>query len=117
MNNRFMGQPVSEYAEAHGYVDYAALASCFPTVLNNTVFSRFPEEFECINGPEIEDDDYPEIMQWYIIDSHGADILTSRTEEYVYYAESMHIYLWGITHYGTDWRYVLTDIPLTEGSK
>ena len=34
------------------------------------------------------------------------------TDEIVYYNEELDMYVWGITHYGTSWDYVLTDIAI-----
>ena len=53
---------------------------------------------------------YPEIYQWFIISSNGAEILKDYTNEIVYYNEELDLYLWGVTHWGTAWDYVLTDI-------
>ena len=55
-----------------------------------------------------------EIFQYFIIDSNGADILSRYTNEFVYYCEELDIYIWGVTHWGTSWDYVLTDIELKE---
>ena len=53
----------------------------------------------------------PEVFQWYIVSDNGADIL-ERVNEIVYYNEELDMYLWGVTHFGTSWSYVLTDIPI-----
>ena len=42
----------------------------------------------------------------------GAQFLEEHTDEIVYYHEEMDMYVWGITHFGTSWDYVLTDIEL-----
>lgn len=51
-----------------------------------------------------------EVYQWYIISDNGASILKDWTNEIVYYNDELDLYLWGVTHYGTSWGYVLTDI-------
>ena len=51
-----------------------------------------------------------EVYQWYIISDNGASILKDWTNEIVYYNDELDLYLWGVTHYGTSWDYVLTDI-------
>ena len=53
-----------------------------------------------------------EIFQYYIIDDNGAEILQTWTNEIVYYIEYLDIYIWGVTHYGTSWDYVLTNIKI-----
>ena len=62
---------------------------------------------------ELENASYyeDEVFQWFIISSNGAEILKEYTNEIVYYNEELHMYVWGVTHWGTAWDYVLTDIP------
>lgn len=68
-------------------------------------------EIDCdIAELQREMEEEPEIFQWYVVDDQGADIL-KEFNEVVYYNEELDIYLWGITHYGTSWDYVLTNIP------
>lgn len=59
-----------------------------------------------------DEDNYPEISQWFIISDNGAEILTEYTNEIVYYNEELDMYVWGVTHWGTAWDYVLTDIKI-----
>lgn len=63
---------------------------------------------------ELEDaEEYPpEIFQYYIISDSGASILCELTNEIVFYNEELDMYVWGVTHWGTGWDYVLTDIPV-----
>lgn len=59
---------------------------------------------------ESEQDDQ-EVFQWYIVDDGGARLL-QEINEIVYYNETLDIYLWGVTHYGMSWDYVLTSIKI-----
>lgn len=59
---------------------------------------------------ESEQDDQ-EVFQWYIVDDGGARLLQD-INEIVYYNETLDMYLWGVTHYGTSWDYVLTSIKI-----
>lgn len=61
-----------------------------------------------------QQEEEPEIFQYYIISDDGADILKRETNEIVYYNDELDMYVWGVTHWGTSWDYVLTDIPLQE---
>lgn len=54
----------------------------------------------------------PEIFQYYIVSDSGANILCELTDEFVFYNEELDMYIWGVTHWGTGWDYVLTDIPV-----
>ena len=69
------------------------------------------ELYEKIDELKSEEWNSQEVFQWYIVDWSGADIL-KQINEIVYYNEALDMYLWGVTHYGTSWDYVLTDIPL-----
>lgn len=59
-----------------------------------------------------EEDSPSEIYQYYIISGYGADILQDFTNENVFYNDFLNMYVWGVTHWGTAWDYVLTDIPV-----
>ena len=61
-----------------------------------------------------EQEEEPEIFQYYIISEEGADILKRETNEIIYYNEELDMYVWGVTHWGTSWDYVLTNIALQE---
>lgn len=133
----FYGQKISGYGLEHGYIDYATLAKSFDAVLNNDIMEKTAALgwWEQVNGiidnsDEIEElieeqekiDDVlrdmlqrprkPEIFQYYIISDNGANILCELTNEIVFYNEELDTYVWGVTHYGTAWDYVLTDIPV-----
>lgn len=56
-----------------------------------------------------EQDSMDEIFQYYIVSDNGAEIL-KEINEIVFYNEELDMYVWGVTHYGTSWDYVLTDI-------
>ena len=60
---------------------------------------------------EREQDDEPEVFQWFIISDWGARLLQN-INEIVYYNETLDMYVWGVTHYGTSWDYVLTSITI-----
>ncbi len=64
---------------------------------------------ERIEELEDEQDYYPDIYQYYIVSDNGAEIL-EEINEIVFYNEALDMYIWGVTHYGTSWSYVLTDI-------
>lgn len=61
---------------------------------------------------ELENPEQPEIFQYFIISQNGAEILQDLTDEIVYYLPAIDCYVWGITHWGTAWNGVLTDIKI-----
>jgi hypothetical protein len=52
-----------------------------------------------------------DIFQWFIVGEDSVDLLIE-ANQIVYYNYRLNMYLWGITHCGTSWSYVLTDIKL-----
>ena len=52
-----------------------------------------------------------EVFQWFIVDDCGARLLQD-IDEIVYYNETLDMYLWGVTHHGTPWNCVLTNIEI-----
>lgn len=134
-NGKVWGHTPSPYAKQYGYLDYRTLSHMVgDMVLNNYIFSTMdPEDWELENGcdfhsfdregNEVEpysdeewDREYRDVYQYYIITPRGAEILKDYTDQIVYYNDKLDLYLWGITHFGTSWDYVLTDIKLEEGS-
>lgn len=84
-----------DYEENHIYI-----------AMNENI-SRIKEEIEALENAH-----YEEIFQYYIISDNGAEILKDYTDEIVFYNEALDMYVWGVTHWGTSWDYVLTDIKL-----
>ena len=76
-------------------------------ILENEIYKINDEIAEL----ESEQDDEPEVFQWFIVDDWGARLL-KEINEIVYYNETLDMYLWGVTHYGTSWDYVLTSIAI-----
>lgn len=66
---------------------------------------------EQIEELENEQDNELEVFQWFIVDNWGARLLQD-INEIVYYNETLDMYLWGVTHCGTSWDYVLTNIKI-----
>lgn len=123
MNNKLYGinfcdNEASDYGKKNGRLDYATLAKAFNKVLNNDIMeaTRNIGFWEQVNGfMDNEEENYIDVFQYYIISADGADILMDWTNEIVFYNEALDMYVWGVTHYGTDWRYVLTEIELNCG--
>lgn len=110
------GVKVSDYGIEHGYLDYYALSRIIgDPILNNNIYEETFLDWEVVNGEiDYNEDEYLEIYQYYIISDYGYSFLSRNTDEIVFYNEKLDMYLWGITHFGTSWDYVLTDIKLLE---
>lgn len=130
------GYEVSDYGVEHGYVDYKTLSKCFDGVLCNNITEV--DEFlfdnlECgdlftyedEDGNEINYNEYVEkmengetvyenqveIFQYFIVDNNALYYL-KEANEIVFYSQVLDCYVWGVTHWGTSWDYVLTSIKL-----
>ena len=77
-----------------------------------TLQEQIDELQEQIDELQDEQDRAPDIYQYYIISDNLAEILKDLTNEIIYYIDLLDVYVWGITHYGTSWDYVLTDIKI-----
>ena len=115
-SNYFCGHEVSEYGKENGYIDYGTLSKSFQHIMNNDIIPNTVDigYWETVNGCEYDGitDEYTEIFQYYIIDERGAEILQDYTDEIVFYNEKLDMYVWGVTHWGTSWDHVLTDIRI-----
>lgn len=115
-SRHFYGNEISEYGLENGYIDYRTLAKCFDAVMCNDIITRTYEigYWECVNGSDYDEetDETAEVFQFFIISAQGAEILEECTNEIVWYNEELDLYVWGVTHWGTSWDYVLTDIPV-----
>lgn len=114
-DGKVFGFKVSEYGKENGYLDYRTLSQIVgDSVLNNAIVPYIGQyEWELANGCEEDEDGWYEVYQYYIISDSGFRFLEEYTDEIVYYHEELDMYVWGITHFGTSWDYVLTDIKLT----
>lgn len=116
----FRGREISKYGLEHHRVDYAALVGSFDAVLANNIRSITGwDNWELVNGegdsyedPETGEEGYNEFYQEYIISDEGARILKQWTNETVWYNDELNLYLWSVSHFGTAWSYVLTDIEI-----
>lgn len=119
----FCGNEISNYGKEHGFLDYDTFSRAFDHVLNNSIFELgqgIGYGWELINGLDFDYEEEeiieePEVFQWYIVSDSGAQIIQDYTNEILYYHDKLDIYLWGVTHWGTGWDYVLTDIPCNCG--
>lgn len=122
-----IGNEYIEPDQANGYIDNSEEIEELQEKLDD-LLDLFKQEEDPTNEKEIENqidqlqeeieelqdeqDNQQEIFQYYIIDDRLAEILQEWTDEIVYYIPILDIYVWGITHWGTSWDYVLTNIRI-----
>lgn len=89
-----------------GYASYGTLAKC-----GNLVYSQnedlINELYEQGFGYDEETEEYNEIFQVFIIDIHLKEVINRfMPDAYITWSEIAGAYIWGITHFGTNWSYV-----------
>lgn len=109
--NKVYCEEVSKYGLENGYLDYLTLSKIIgPCIMNNYLRAETMEDWEIVAG----DLGASDIYQDYIISEYGYEFLAENTDELVFYNERLHVYIWGVSHFGTSWDYVLTNVKLIE---
>lgn len=114
-DGKVYGVKVSDYGLENGYLDYYTLSQIVgDSVLNNYIYEQSAyENWQLVCGEEENEyGEFLDIYQYYIITESGYLFLEEFTDEIVYYNDELDMYLWCITHFGTSWDYVLTNIKL-----
>lgn len=101
------------------FASYAQMidAYCDNLILNNSIIETAAKNdlyFELYSGCDYdeENDYYYDIYQYYIIGEYDAERLAENTNEIIYYNDELDIYLLGVTHFGTAWSCVETDLQI-----
>ena len=99
---------LNDFEKEYKRLSYSNMLKVFTDgfILNNKVASRFA--FDYLDESKMD----AKIFQYYIISSHSAGELQEHTNAVILYNEGLDIYLLGVTHFGTSWDYVLTDIKI-----
>lgn len=103
---------VGYWEQVHGFIDHSEEIAALEDQLLEADGDDEISIYEKIDELQEEQDYQPEVFQWFIIDRSGVDTLTYWTDEIIYYNDELDLYLWGVTHWGTSWDYVLTDIAI-----
>lgn len=131
LNNEIMSKTYDNgyWEQVGGFVDnsaeieeledkYSELEDKQAETEDDNEYDRLSDEMQEISDQisELEDEqnDMPEVFQWYIVSDNAVNIL-EMNNEIVFYNEDLDMYLWGVTHYGTAWSHVLTNIRCNTG--
>lgn len=99
-----------------GRITYRTLADYVgDMVLCNNIMYRYGNGLEVINFDNLFDENGNEydIFQYFIITDSGYEFLEEYApEEIIFYDDELDLYVWGITHWGTGWDYVFTNIKV-----
>ena len=113
----FCGTELSDFDKKEGYVSYATLSKAMGSLVLCNKIVGVDEGLELENGDDYDEETecYVDIYQYYIIDENGVRILENYApNEIVYYSEVLDVYVWGVTHWGTSWSIVPTEISIDE---
>ena len=72
---------------------------------------KIDELEEQIEELERQQEEPAEIFQYFIVSDNALPLL-EEANEIVYHNDTLDINVWGVTHWGTSWDYVLTSIEL-----
>ena len=106
---------LNDYEKEHNRLSYKNLFYNDDSLIlcNNIAYDV--DELELVSGDYYNEDGdyYEEIYQYYIIDESLADRLKD-INKLIFYHNRLDIYVLGVTHFGTGWDYVLTDLKLVK---
>lgn len=107
---------LNEYEKEHNLLSYSHLIYDDESLILCNEFPKVRfENMELYSGNESlydeESDTFTDIYQYYLINEITAERL-SKINEIIYYDNELDLYILGVTHFGTAWSYVLTDIKL-----
>lgn len=114
---------LNEYEREHKRISYKTLCDFlfYDMILCNKILEvdEYLLENQVIGSLyDEETEEYDEVYQWYIVnvDSWMLDKLKELNfnEIQLFYSDVLDEYILGVTHWGTSWDYVLTDIGYTE---
>ncbi len=110
----FWGVTLQKQEIEKGYVSYGTLAKCgnLVSITGQEVIYDLYEQ----NGVYYDENDKEiNFAQFYVIDKNLKEVIEKYAPtEYVCYCEGIGAYVWGITHWGTDWNYVSTEIKIED---
>ena len=133
----FWGEKLNEEELRSHRLSYYTVAKQFNAVLCNNIFDVDPYLLDNIESGDIyryyvegeeatkeeheqaekegkeTSEELEDIFQYYIVDNNALWYL-KRMNEIVFYSEILDCYIWGITHYGTSWDYVMTSLKLSD---
>ena len=112
-----------EYSEAeqiNGYIDNSEeidelqdrISELMDENEDESKTAEIDELQDRINELDEEQSRQQEIYQYFIVSATGSEIIQEYTNDPLFYIDFLDMYIWGVTHWGTSWNYVLTDVKL-----
>ena len=118
LNNGIMQETadIGYWEIIQGFYDYSEEIEDLQGKIDN---AEDPAEIETLENEIAEyeemEQDFPEVYQFYIVSDPGAELIQEYTNDPLWYNDQLDMYLWGVTHWGTSWDYVLTDVKCNTG--
>lgn len=122
-NKNKMSKITVSYEEIARRVGDMIMANHLPNEIDEDWYSGIIEQplmrerlNEIDEENEVEEDDEHatvtdiEIYQTYIITDRGAEYLFNHTSELISYSEKLGLWFWHVSHWGTGWSHVHTEI-------
>lgn len=115
-------EKLNHYEKKHNRISFYTLikAISYEMILCNNI-AEVDQEIFCneVIGTlyDEETDEYNDVYQYYIVNlACPIDILQKLNSDslHILYSEKLDVYILAVTHFGTSWDYVLTDIEPTE---
>ena len=128
-------EDLNEYEREHNKISFKRLVNklfsdmilCndITKLFYNEIGGKYTEpEFEIGTDYDEGTDEQIDVYQYFIVDfsSWTYDLMTKYAEQFgkefiLYYIEELNLYILGVTHFGTGWDYVLTDIEPSENTQ
>lgn len=66
------------------------------------------------NDEDDEDDEYPEIYQWFIVDTYEYWFEQYKDNFVMTYSDKLNVWILCVTHWGTSWDYIPTDVKIID---
>ena len=125
-------EDLNEYERKHNKISFKRLVNKLFTdmilcnditkLFYNTIGTEYTEpEIEIGTDYDEETDDQIDVYQYFIVDFSNwtYELITKYKEQFgkefiLYYIKKLDLYILGVTHLGTSWDYVLTDIEPSE---
>lgn len=98
-----------------GRITYRTLADYvgYKILCSDKILKRYGKELQVNNCDNLFDEEGNpyEICQYFIITRDGYEFLEEfAPNEILFYDNELDIHIWGITHWGTPWKYIFTNI-------
>lgn len=125
-------EDLSDYEREHNKISFKRLVNklfsdmilCndITKLFHNTIGTEYTEpEIEIGTDYDEKTDEYVDIYQYFIVDFNNwiYELMTKYKKQFgkefiLYYIKELDLYVLGVTHFGTSWDYVLTDIEPSE---